>query len=432
MAVEKPSTTISATGPDTVTAGRSVVLVLLAVFLVGANMRISVYSVGPLIELVATQESVAVASLGGLVSVPLFAWGLVSAFAHALSARFGTYRTVLVSLVTLGLGTLCRSWPGEVANIWIGTFIIGASLAIGNVLIPPLIRRDFGSRTPLMIGMYTGLMASVGAIGAGVMVPLAQLEVGGAPLGWRFALLMTGAPLLPALLCWVIAYRARGSSPAARTGRLSRPSSAAASIRETGVGSRTGSVWRSTLAWLVGIYMGSQSASFYILSTWIPLISVSHGRPLVVAGFDVMIFQLSSILGSFAVPLVYRGRLERWLPAVLPVFMLGMTLLLVFAADLIPLATLFGGLLAGLSLSVALTLPLIRTRDYLTSTALSGMAQSIGYSVAAVGPITFGLLHHLAGDWLLPVGLLALVAALQFGSGLVVGDDRRYVSGRPD
>jgi CP family cyanate transporter-like MFS transporter len=261
------------------------------------------------------------------------------------------------------------------------------------------------------------------------MVPLAQIEAGGEPLGWRFALVLTGAPILPALVFWAVAYRTPVSAPAGGPARLGRPIAARPTAYDVGVAPRPRSVWHSGLAWLVGIYMGSQSASFYILSTWIPLISVSHGRTLVVAGFDVMIFQLSSILGSFAVPLVYRGRLERWLPAALPIFMLGMTLVLVFAADLVPVATFFGGFLAGLSLSVALTLPLIRTRDYRTSGAVSGMAQSIGYSVAAVGPITFGLLHHLAGGWLVPVALLAVVAALQFGSGVIVGDDRRYISG---
>ena len=405
---------------------QSVPLLLIAICLVGANMRISVYSIGPLLDLIARDDSISAASLGGLVSVPLLAWGFVSAFVQPLSARFGVFSTVLWSLVALAIGTVLRSLPLGVATIWFGTIVIGAALAVGNVLIPAVIRRDFSTRIPLVMSLYPGILAGVGAISAGLMVPIAGLTFNEEPLGWRFALLVTGLPIIPAVVAWLIAYwPSRGAKQASPAG-ATHPGPYAASSRGL-----LRDAWGSKLAWAMGVYMGVQSASFYILSTWISVISMSHGRSAVVAGFDVMIFQVSSILGSFLLSTLYRGRLQRWLPAALPVFMLIAAVGIIFiGGDVLLFAAAAAGLLAGLSLGVSLTLPLQHAADVAMAGMLSGMVQSIGYLLAAIGPVTFGLLYDLSDGWMLASVLLLVVGVVQFCCGLFVGQEHRSVARR--
>lgn len=387
-------------------------LMVLAVCLIGANMRISVYTVGPLLDTIAIEESVATSTLGALVSIPLVAWGVVSAFTHSIGARFGVYRAVSWSLVVLAFGTVLRSFPGPIANIWIGTAIIGAALAIGNVLIPTVIRREFSRHISLMMGLYTGIMAAVGAVSAGLMVPIAEFELNGEPLGWRVALVSPTIAIIPALILWALASRSSPAVPAQPD--APRP-----------LGSRRRSVWTDRVAWLVAVYMGTQSASFYILSTWISSISISHGKTPVAAGFDVMAFQITSIVGSLLLPVLYRGGLLRWLPTILPALMIPTSIGLIFIGDATTGLALIGGVLAGLSLGVGLTLPLIKTAEISGASALSGMAQSIGYLIAAIGPIGFGVLFNIGNSWVFPTVLLVALGLVQLVSGWIVGDHRR-------
>jgi hypothetical protein len=53
--------------------------------------------------------------------------------------------------------------------------------------------------------------------------------------------------------------------------------------------------------------------------------------------------------------------------------------------------------------------------------ALSGMAQAVGYSMAAVAPILIGLVHDLTGRWTVPLLLMIAVAMLQLAMGVLAG-----------
>ena len=115
-------------------------LLFVAVCLVAVNLRMTITGVGPLLEQIAAEQRVSPATLGALASVPLLAWGLFSPLAQGLSARLGLSRAVSGSLVVLALGTVWRSLPGPSANLWLGTALIGFGLAIGNVLMPAVIK----------------------------------------------------------------------------------------------------------------------------------------------------------------------------------------------------------------------------------------------------------------------------------------------------
>ncbi|MCP2635711.1 MFS transporter [Microbacterium sp. HD4P20] len=396
------------TPPRSASRSTSVVLLIAAVCLVAANMRPTITGLGPLLDQIGADTGLSIAVLGVLAAVPLIAWALFSPLAHTLSRRFGQPRVLLGSLLVLLAGTLVRSLPGPVLSLWIGTAVIGLGIALINVLMPAVVKREFSGHVRGVTALYTALLAGFGAISSGVVVPISHIDLGGGPAGWRFALLVTGGILLPlAIAAWWWAHRGARH----------------AHVRETTQHGRTG-IWADPVAWLVAAYMGLQAAMFYMLVTWLAAISMSTGRSEVVAGIDVMVYQLFSLAGCLALPLILRGRVERFAPALIP----SLAILGVIGLMLVPDAVAFWASLIGLSsgatLGMSLTLMAQRARDHDASAALSGMSQSVGYVIAATGPVAFGWLHTLTDGWIAPLALLLGVLVLLTFVGVFAGRER--------
>jgi CP family cyanate transporter-like MFS transporter len=186
---------------------------------------------------------------------------------------------------------------------------------------------------------------------------------------------------------------------------------------------RTG-VWRDSTAWLVAAYMGVQSTCFYVLVTWLATMSTDTGRSALTAGFDVMVYQAFSIAGSLTIAVLMRGRGARITPALLPVVGLIGGIGMLLAPDAIGFWVMPLGLFSGSSLGVALTLIAQRARDHRTSSALSGMSQSVGYGVAAVGPVLFGGVHALTGGWTASLVILLFTMITQGVIGIFAARDR--------
>jgi CP family cyanate transporter-like MFS transporter len=304
---------------------------------------------------------------------------------------------------------------------------------------PAVVKRDFGRRVPLMMGVYTALLGGVGAIASGIVVPISQ-AVGGGSDGWRIALASTCAllPIAIALWVWVLARspraRAAGEARSPRSPAAGGTAAADRAPSEPPSGGRGGAagagIWRDPVAWLVAAYMGLQSSSFYMLVTWLAPYAASHGRTPVAAGFDVMIFQILGVIGSLAVPLALRGRARRWVPAALPVGGVVAAIGLILAPSALTVWAACAGLAAGASLNMSLTLMAERARDHATSSALSGMSQSVGYLFAAAGPIAFGALHAVDPGWTAPLLLLIAVLLAQVGVGFAAGRDRYVLEPR--
>ncbi len=422
---------MNTTGSDALSPRRAGALLLAAVILVAANLRMTITAVGPLLDEISADEGVSPAVLGLLGALPLVCWGVVSPLSHGLSARIGMTSAVSWSLVAIGLGTALRSLPGLAVNLWLGTALIGCGLAVANVLMPAVIKRDFAARVPLVMGIYTALLSGAGALGAGIAVPLSQVNgVNGEPAGWRFALLIMGAPLPVALILWLLANRrrTRASLPVSP----SRPFDDAAPYlanQSSGRGrnpSKIGArIWRDRLAWQVSLYMGAQSSIFYTLSSWYVPYEIARGVPAASAGAQLMTFQLLGIAGSLLFPLFGRHlRLRRWLPAVLPTIGLCAWFGIPLAPQFMPVWIFIGGLIGGAQLTASMMLMATRARTSDHSAALSGMAQSVGYLIAAIGPLFFGVLLDATGNWIAPFMLIWIAASGQLVLGLFVGRGR--------
>ncbi len=384
------------------------VMLLVTIFLVSMNMRGMITGVGPLIDQIASDTGYSLTLLGFLASIPMLMWGVVSPFVHALTVRFGLNPTMTCALILLAIATVLRSvvLPGD-AGLWIGTVVIGIALAVINVLMPVATRRDFGAKSSTVMSVNTNMLVIVAAASSGLVVPLSYLPLGDGVLGWRLALMATGVLLPFAIVLWVAMHRGRGDSaerPADR-GEVGTTAEAPAGAPLISVAppSVARAVWRDPLAWLIAWYMALQAIQFFVFSSWFPKIEIDRGVDETTAGLEVMTMQLVGMIATYCLPLMNRTALRDRLPAWITIPGIVAAVGLLAWPDLNLLWVVVLGLSSGPMLAIPLILIGERSRDTSAATAVSGMSQAFGYLLAGLGPILFGWLHTVTGDWQLPL-----------------------------
>lgn len=376
-----------------------------AVFLVALCLRPAITAVGPLLPAIGADYRLGEAVLGMLGALPLLAFAVVSPLVHRLTGRTGPERAILAALVLLAAGCVVRSYAGPV-GLWLGTAAIGSAIAVGNVLLPVLTRRDLPHNVSRATGLYSACMGAAASTASGIAVPVASIS------DWRASLGVWAVLAALVALAWF---------PRARAA----PAAGADDLDGEAVGPAP---WRRPMAWLVTAFMGLQSTCFYVLVTWLPTIERRLGVDPAVAGLHLFLFQVAGLLAGLGVPFLLRhtdqraGALAASLPVVLA--MCG----LILAPSLVLLWALLAGAGQGASLVVALSLISLRGGSPLETTRLSGMAQSLGYLLAATGPIAAGALAERTGGWTAPLALVGALGALQVVVGLFAGRHHRPAS----
>ncbi|MGW0194840.1 CynX/NimT family MFS transporter [Nonomuraea sp. NPDC003201] len=372
-------------------------LLVWGLLVVAANLRASLTGVGPLLDQVQADLGLAPAVAGLLNTLPLLTFVVLSPLVPRLAARWGAERLLGAALVVLTLGIALR-WVPAAVGLFGGTVLIGAGIAVGNVLLPSLIKRDFPTKVGLLTSAYATVMGGVAAVASGVAVPISEV----APGGWYTALGCWVLFALVAVLLWLPQMRA--------------PGRAAQAIR----GQRL--PWGSGLAWAVTAFMGLQSLGFYVVVTWLPQVFQDNGMSAASAGWLLFLFQAVAVLTSLAVPGAMRwARNQRALATICSAVMLLGYLGLFVAPGLALLWSVVLGLGGGACLVLALAFISLRAQDASVAGALSAMAQSIGYLPAAAGPVVFGLLHTVSSGWRAPIMLMCVAAAGQTVVALVAG-----------
>ena len=381
-------------------------LLAVTLLVVAANLRPTITAYGSLVGVIGNDTGLGAGALGVLGAIPLLAFAAVSPAVHHLTDRIGLDRAVLVSTAVLVVGTAIRSLPGTdgVISLWAGTAILGAAIAVGNVAVPAIVKRDFPREVPLVTGIYTAVLSTTAAFASGLALPIAQRT------GWRVGLGIWGVLSVLALLAWLLRLRPVRAS-ASTTGP----------VRVTA----GRSMWRSAVAWQVTLLMGAQATSFYLLVTWLPTIEVSFGVDPVTAGWHSFVYQIVGIAAGLGVTVVMRGRTDHRLVGVAISLLLMVAIAGLLLVPALPLLWLvLAGLSGGSSLVIALTLVGERARSSVDAGRLSGMAQSIGYLLSAGGPIGAGLLFSATGSWTYPLLGVIAIGAAQLVICLYAGRDR--------
>jgi CP family cyanate transporter-like MFS transporter len=369
---------------------------LLAILLVTLNMRGAITCVGPLLRTIQAQFGLSGTAAGLLTSLPLFAFGLLSPYAAPLARRLGMEQAIFLSMLLLLAGIGIRYLDGS-AFLYLGTACIGAGIAFNNVLLPGLLRRDFPGQLALVTALFTMVLVTCGGLGSGIAIPLADWD------GWRLSLVSWALPAVLGVLVWAPQLR-QHSRPQAATGARPR-------------------LWNRGLAWQVSLFMACQSTAFYVMIGWFPsmmndLSGISAAR----SGAILFIYQLF-VLGSVMLTPLFMQRMrdQRLIGVVLSTLILAGFCGLLFDTPHALGWMIVMGLGAGGSLVLAITLFSLRVATVAQSVALSGMAQAIGYTMAAVTPIVVGLLHDLTGHWTVPLVLMISLAVVQVSMAFLAG-----------
>jgi CP family cyanate transporter-like MFS transporter len=378
-------------------------LLVVGILLVATNLRAALTSVGPVLEDVRADLGLTATAAGVLTALPLLAFAGFSPVAPMVARRLGLERTIGVALAVLAAGIVLRSLP-VTGVIWAGTVAIGASIAFFNVLLPGLVKRDFPDRVAQLSGAYSATQSVVAAIASGVAVPIA----GDSPAGWRIALGCWVGLTVIAAAFWLPQLRTPAAGPGA--------AAATAAHR---------SPWRSAIGWQVTLFMGLQSLVFYVLIAWLPTIEQDHGVAAATAGWHLFVYLIAAVVANLTAPHLMRRLRDQRLVALLcaALILLGVGgLLMAPAAAVAWLVS--AGFGAGLSLVLCLSLFSLRAVDHRQAATLSGMAQSVGYLLAACGPVLIGALHDASGGWTLPLAVLCGVVAVMGGFAVQSGRAR--------
>jgi CP family cyanate transporter-like MFS transporter len=379
-------------------------LITATAFVVALSLRPALTAVGPVLPRIGVDLHLGEAAQGLLGTLPLLAFAVASPLVHLAARRLGMERAVFVSLLVLAVGSALRPYTGQ-AGLWIGTAVVGAAIAVGNVLVPVIIKRDYAAHVSRATGIYTAFITGGAAIASILAVPIADA------VDWRLSLAVWGGLAVLVAVIWLPRTLAPEPAPAATADDGPPPVS----------------VWRQPMAWMVTAFMGLQSTSFYLFVNWLPTIEISTGGVSERAtGVHLFVFQVFGLIGGLTIPLLLKHATDQragLMTASTPILVALLGLLL--APHLAIVWAVIGGLGQGAGLVAALTLISLRGRGHHETTQLSGMAQAVGYTLAAAGPVVAGYLTQATGGWSTTLIVFAVLAATQLTLGFVAGRDQR-------
>ncbi|MDK3255508.1 CynX/NimT family MFS transporter [Blastococcus capsensis] len=385
---------------------RGVGLIAVAIVLTGLNLRTAVTSVGPVLEEIQKGLGISSGLLGLVTTMPVLCFALIGFTGPSLSARFRDSHVLAGALLAMSAGLVLRSTAGAFVLFLVGTALAMVGGALGNVLLPSLVKRHFPGRTGLLVGAYSTAMSVGAAVAAVSTAPIAAAT---GPNGWRWALGIWAVLALVAATPW-LAVRATGGTS-----------------RQTHVSVRMRELVHSRLAIAMAVFFGLQSMQAYVIIGWSAQYLRDTGLSAAAAG---LLLGLNSVVGiplSAVVPaLTVRPRIQRpLLCGFVACYVVGW-----LGLWLTPLAApwLWMTLLAlGMgTFAMVLTLMGLRARTPETTAALSTVTQSWGYLFSAAGPLLVGVLRGATGDY---TGMFVLALASVAGlavTGWVV-TRQRYV-----
>ena len=377
------------------------VLVLAGIVLSAFNLRTAVTSLTPLLDVLGDVFGFGSATAGVLGMLPTASFALFGVATPALTRRLGLEGTALLAMTLAAVGLVLRSFADGVFVLGFGATVALAGMGIGNVVLPPLVKRWFPGRVGAVSTFYITVLQLGTVLPALLAVPVAEAA------GWRISLgiwaVTAGIAALPWL--WLLVGH-----------RAHLPANAGALVGA--VPGPRGRVTRSPIAWGMALMFGTTSLITYAIFTWLPLLLAEAGASAAFGGTMVALFSGLGLLASLAMPsLAVRMRNPFAIVAACAACHLTAFAGLLLAPMAAPVLWV---ILLGLGPStfpLALTLINLRTRTPAGSAALSGFMQGTGYALSCAGPLLFGVLHAASGGWSWPFAMLGVAVAILLVGG---------------
>lgn len=378
--------------------------VLFALIVLGMNLRSPLTAVPPVIQSIQHDLALNSTLSGLLTSIPVLCFGILTPLASLLIAKVGINKSMWLTLTGAALGILFRPYTGT-AGMLAGTLLLGAALAIGNIVSLMVIARDFRQRMGSVTGIYTSALNIGTMLTSSLTAPIAML------ISWRFALASwVWLPCL-ALVLWAIAQRQ--SAPARANDPEYHPSRPLASHALSGV--MKVAIMALSAGFVAHLFI------YYGITAWLPSYLISNsGMNATLAGGVASIFQVMALLGAFGVPMLNKyikpGTLLAIMGGVWGVSIISMSLF----PRLWPALCLIGGISQGGGFVVIFTLIMQFSPNLDDNRRLSAIVQGCGYTLASLGPLVVGQLHDITGRWGSAWACLVLVSLVMVLSGMVI------------
>lgn len=362
------------------------------IILIGVSLR-TPFTVLPIILGNISQGlEVEVSSLGVLTSLPLLMFTLFSPFSTQLAQKIGLEHLFTYSLFFLTIGSLIRLI--NLPLLYLGTLMVGASVAVINVLLPSLIQANQPKKIGFLTTLYVTSMGIATALASYLAVPITQAS------SWKGLILLLTLLCLATFLVWLPNHRYNH--------RLAPQTKQKSQIK----------VMRNKQVWAIIIFSGFQSLIFYTAMTWLPTMSIHAGLSSHEAGLLTSILSLISIPFSMTIPslttsLSTRNR-QLMLTLVSLAGVVGISMLFFPINNFIYWLAIH--LLIGTTTSALF--PYLMVNFSLKTSApektaqLSGLSQTGGYILAAFGPTLFGYSFDLFHSWVPSVAALLLIDIL--------------------
>jgi CP family cyanate transporter-like MFS transporter len=388
-------------------AGRT--LALIGVVAVAFNLRTAVASLSPILVELERDIPLSALAVGFLGMLPPLCYAVFGILTPGLARRLGLEVALVVSLGALVVGLAGRGLVASAGWLLAASTLTFAAIGVGNVLLPPLVKRYFPDRIGLLTAVYVTALSVSTFLPPLIAVPVADAA------GWRVSLAMWGVVALVSFVPWVaLLVHPRREIPE------ELPEEAEPGLLRY--------AFRSPLAWALMVVFAVAGFNAYALFAWLPLIlQETAGSSPAEAGALLSLFAAMGLPAALAVPvLAARRGAVRWLVAVgAASIVLGyLGLILVPATATWAWVSLIG--IGPLFFPLALVLINLRTRTHAGAVALSGFVQSVGYVVVAMGPLAVGLLHDATGGWTLPLVFLLGSAVPAAIAGAVVAGPRFF------
>jgi CP family cyanate transporter-like MFS transporter len=378
---------------------RGRLLIGASIVLLALNLRVAVGSLGVVLGSVRDDLGMSAAVAGVLTTVPVVCFAVFGVGAHGVVKRLGLHRTAALVLAMITIGLVLRSVADSTALFLLCTTVALAGAAMGNIILPPLVKVHFPDRIALMSALYGAALMAGATLGSIATVPLAD-----ALGGWRDGLGLWAALAFIAFLPWLAFVGHDVRTDPTGSDRLA--------IKD---------VARSRLAWAMVVLFGAQSAGAYAQFGWFPEILTDAGLSDAHAGAMLGLLSGVGIPLTLGLPWLIRVVGDR---PVLPLGFAAVTALGWLGVLVAPTtATWLWAILLGIgggAFTWTLTMIGRRTRTAAGTTTLSVFTQGPGYLIAGIGPLGVGILHDLTGSWTVPLIALMCLAVPIAVAGWIV------------
>lgn len=374
------------------------------IMLTACNLRAPITGVGPLVTDIRGDLGLSPEAAGLLTTIPLIAFAAVSPMVSSLSRRMGAGNLMLAGLAVMGGGIIIRSVTGN-AGVFVGTLAAGAGIAVGNVLLPAIVKTFFPGSIENVTSGYTALMQAASAVSTAVSVPLAGI------VGWKAALMIWLVTVAAAIAVCVPGRHIRVSEKDQEEGAVKRTER---------------SLYRHRMTWWVTAYMGVQSFVFYSFIGWLPSVMQDRGFSQAGGGYMLSVYVITGIAGSCLLPVMMRRNRTQSDTGVQMglIYSAGLVLMMIPGSSAVATAgIIMCGFCSGTCISFSMALFGLHTSSGKDASRLSGFAQSAGYLIAAAGPVLLGKAYGATGGWTVPLLILAAAAMFLIFAGYVAGKD---------